>query len=181
MTTTPARRSKKGLRGKPGPKTKISRDELFRQYMALRKPGVCAKLEIKLLANIKKRLPELVELFKDVEDHWKMEDGVYRYYHMSFKARGRLIPMTQAMRSAFKSLLPGRPLCPLFETIYDEGLNPLPYPNKRSRNTDRDVIEAFFHAWYFLRMLIKYGKSLKSPPDVLPSGWAAVLELYQMR
>jgi len=179
--TTLARRPKKGSRGKPEPINEASDMEQLRQYMALRKPGVCSKLEMRLLGNIKKRLPELVNLFNDAEGHWKMEDGVYRYYHSSFKVKSRLVPMAQAMREVFKSLLPGRPLCPLFETIYDEGTKPLSYPSKWSRNTDRDVIEAFFHAWYFLQMIIKYGKELKSPPNVLPSGWAAVLELYQIR
>jgi hypothetical protein len=40
------------------------------------------------------------------------------------------------------------------------------------------MIEAFFHALYFLEMMVKYGRILASPPRVLPSGWAAVLTLY---
>jgi hypothetical protein len=30
-------------------------------------------------------------------------------------------------------------------------------------------------------MTLKYGRSLESPPRVLPSGWAAVLTLYGLR
>ena len=45
----------------------------------------------------------------------------------------------------------------------------------------RPILEAFFHARYFLEMVCKYGRKLKAPPQVLPSGWAAVLYLYQLR
>jgi hypothetical protein len=43
------------------------------------------------------------------------------------------------------------------------------------------IVEAFFHARYFLEMVCKYGEELDSPPQVLPSGWAAVLYLYGLR
>ena len=42
-------------------------------------------------------------------------------------------------------------------------------------------LEAFFHANYFLDMAIKYGEELDEPPSPLPSGWAAVLYLYNIR
>ena len=45
----------------------------------------------------------------------------------------------------------------------------------------RRIAEAFFHAHYFLEMLVKYGNELKFPPNMLPSGWAAVLYLYNLR
>jgi hypothetical protein len=45
----------------------------------------------------------------------------------------------------------------------------------------RPMLEAYFHARYFLEMACKYGKHLKSPPTVLPSGWAALLYLYNIR
>ena len=39
----------------------------------------------KLLQNIKAQLPQLEKLLAETEDHWGMEDGVYRFYHQSFK------------------------------------------------------------------------------------------------
>ena len=45
----------------------------------------------------------------------------------------------------------------------------------------RPMLEAFFHARYFLEMAVKYGKELDSPPQMLPSGWASLLYLYNMR
>jgi hypothetical protein len=38
-----------------------------------------------LLARIKAKLPQLEELLARMEDHWGEEDGVYRFYHQSYK------------------------------------------------------------------------------------------------
>ena len=43
------------------------------------------------------------------------------------------------------------------------------------------MIEAFFHARFFLEMAVKYGKELEFPPQMLPSGWAAFLYLFNLR
>jgi hypothetical protein len=32
-----------------------------------------------------------------------------------------------------------------------------------------------------LEMAVKYGKELERPPNFLPSGWAALLYLYDLR
>ncbi len=53
--------------------------------------------------------------------------------------------------------------------------------NQRWVEATRPIVEAFFHAGYFLEMVCKYGKELEEPPDLLPSGWAAVLYLYGLR
>ena len=45
----------------------------------------------------------------------------------------------------------------------------------------RPIVEAFFHARYFLEMACRYGKELEHPPTLVPSGWAAVLYLYGLR
>ena len=50
----------------------------------------------------------------------------------------------------------------------------------RSMST-RVFLEAFFHARFFLEMAVKYGKELPASPTLLPSGWAALLCLYNIR
>ncbi|MCU1230989.1 MAG: hypothetical protein JWO97_3873 [Acidobacteria bacterium] len=45
----------------------------------------------------------------------------------------------------------------------------------------RPLLEAYFHAHYFLGMAIKYGNELSELPATLPSGWAALLCLYNLR
>jgi hypothetical protein len=45
----------------------------------------------------------------------------------------------------------------------------------------RPILEAFWHTKYFVTMMIKYAKELESAPKMLPSGWAAVLYLFELR
>jgi len=45
----------------------------------------------------------------------------------------------------------------------------------------RAIVEACFHAHYFLKMVCHYAKELDGPPNALPSGWAAVLCLFDLR
>jgi hypothetical protein len=140
-------------------------------------------LETQLLQNARLRLPELKQLLAEAEDHWKMEDGVYRFYHQSFKVYGCLQGMTAHIHNTLQSLLPGRPLHPWFLRIVGEGTGKvfdLSHNRDWLRHT-RPIIEAFFHAWYFLRMVCQYADKFDAPPQMLPSGWAAVLALYNLR
>lgn len=57
--------------------------------------------------------------------------------------------------------------------------------NMRARRSDlvrhtRPILEAFFHARFFLEMAVRYA-DLPGPPTSLPSGWAALLYLYELR
>jgi hypothetical protein len=53
--------------------------------------------------------------------------------------------------------------------------------NRRWLEATRPIVEAFFHARYFLDMACKYGELLDAPPNLLPSGWASLLYLYDLR
>ena len=41
----------------------------------------------------------------------------------------------------------------------------------------RPVLEAFWHSKYFLEQMIRSAEELEAAPQILPSGWAAVLYL----
>ena len=56
-----------------------------------------------------------------------------------------------------------------------------PGHNRRWLEVTRPILEAFFHARYFLEMAVRYGRELEHPPSMLPSGWAALLYLYDLR
>ena len=136
----------------------------------------------KLLANIKQHLPELEKLLAEADDHWGMEDCVYRFYHQSFKVYC-LQNFTTAICTALASLLPDRPLNAWFSQIVAEGTGKtfdMSHNEDWLRHT-RPIVEAFFHAHYFLQMACKYGRELNEPPSALPSGWAAVLYLFDLR
>lgn len=48
-------------------------------------------------------------------------------------------------------------------------------------NETRPILEAFFHAKTSLSLAVRYATSLDHPPRILPSGWAAVLFLEDIR
>lgn len=53
--------------------------------------------------------------------------------------------------------------------------------NENWLEATRPILEAFFHARYFLEMAVNYGRILEHPRRVMPSGWAALLYLYNLR
>jgi len=133
----------------------------------------------KLLQSIKDNLPALEQLRKATDD-W--EDVVYRFYHQSFKVHGAQ-SYTQAIVAKLQELAPHLPLNPWFMQIVRQGTGRefAPSDNDQWTTVTRPMLEAFFHARYFLEMACEYGKGLESPPDVMPSGWAGVLYLYDLR
>jgi len=48
-----------------------------------------------------------------------------------------------------------------------------------SRRQTRTIARRFER--HFLELAVRYGRRLDAPPRVLPSGWAAILELYGLR
>jgi hypothetical protein len=136
----------------------------------------------KLLQSIKSHLPELENLLAQVEEHWAMEDLVYRFYHGSFKVYGAQ-GLTEEICKAMQALLPDRSLNAWFREIVAQGTGKK-FEEESNDNwfpQTRAILEALFHAHYFLKMACKYGRELDTPPQPMPSGWAAVLYLYNLR
>lgn len=136
-----------------------------------------------LLSNIKATLPDLKRLLKEAGSHWGYEDGIYRFYHQSWKVYG-LQETTLGIVAKLKALSPlAVPLNSWFLQVVDEGTERefKASDNRQWLPATRPILEAFFHARFFLEMAVKYGKELKTPPACLPSGWAAVLYLYNLR
>ncbi|MBF0227908.1 MAG: hypothetical protein HQK76_20885 [Desulfobacterales bacterium] len=139
--------------------------------------------EVKLLfSNIKNKLPELAQLLAECCDHWEYEDLVYRFYHQSFKVYG-LQQRTKQIVDNLQSLLPNCELNEWFVLIVNEGTGKefKKEDNRQWLKVTRPILEGFFHAKYFLEMAVKYGNELEYPPRMLPSGWASLLYLYNLR
>jgi hypothetical protein len=138
--------------------------------------------DARLLAAIKTSLPDLEALRDQVNDHWGYEDGVYRFYHQSFKVYA-LQALTLRIVALLRGLTPERALNPWFEEIVAQGTGKTFQLEHNTRWTaeTRPIVEALFHAKFFIDMVCKYGRELEDAPQVLPSGWAAVLYLYGMR
>jgi len=135
-----------------------------------------------LLANMKAALPKLEALLEECSSHWGYEDPVYRFYHQSFKVH-RLQGTTERIVAELKALAPDHPLNEWFTQIVSEGTGKKfePEHNRRWLEVTRPMLEAFFHARFFLEMAVRYGKQLEHPPLSLPSGWATLLYLYGLR
>ncbi len=136
-----------------------------------------------LLKNIKEKLKELEKLLNDINSHWKYEDSVYRFYHRSFKVFN-VQNITTEVVSFLKELTPpSGSINSYFEQIFKEGTGKIFDPSQKKNwiLTTRPIIEAFFHAKYFLEMAFKYGSELDQAPISLPSGWAALLHFYNIR
>lgn len=140
------------------------------------------QLTCQLLAALKVRYGEFEELLARFSDHWTFEDRIYRFYHHSFKVF-HLQDYTLEIVDALRSLLPGRDLNSDFLIILEEGTGKTftLEDNGRWLEVARPIVEAFFHARYFLEMAVRYGRELNDPPHVLPSGWAGFLYLFNLR
>jgi len=176
----------------------------FSEFKSFGDDDQCSK-ELKLIAGVKERLPELTALLAEMNRDY--EDGIYRFYHGSFKVE-ILQYQTERAVEIVLALAPNPALDSRFVEIMFAGTGKEFLGENREVEPDapRHVVEAFFHARYFVEMLCKYGehvaeleeslrrlvqiiarRKLEKPPyklfegDPLPSGWAAVLELFHLR
>ncbi len=136
----------------------------------------------RFFSNLKSALPELEALLEECNSHWGYEDPIYRFYHQSFKV---YLLQESTLRSVEKlrALFPDRELNEWFAQIVAEetGKTFAMEDNENWLGVTRPILEAFFHARYFLEMAVKYGRELECPPRTMPSGWAALLYLYNLR
>ncbi len=138
--------------------------------------------EVDLLRALQANIQGLETLLKKATSHWTYEDGIYRFYHQSFKVYG-LQEITGEIVSALQALAPECELNPWFAEIISEGTGRKfeRDHNQRWLGETRPILEGFLHAKFFLEMACKYGRELDEPPKLLPSGWAAFLYLYNLR
>jgi hypothetical protein len=135
-----------------------------------------------LLDAIQTALPQLENLLTPFQALY--EDGIYRFYHHSFKVY-HLQELTSRAVEVFKDIskVTDSKLCEWFEQIVAAGTGRVWESDHNQdwiRHT-RPIVEAFLHTKYFLEMMTKYGRSIDTPPNILPTGWAAILELYGQR
>jgi len=53
--------------------------------------------------------------------------------------------------------------------------------NQKWLEETRPILESFWHSKYFLEQMLVSADELDAAPEMLPSGWAAVLYLYDLR
>ncbi len=142
--------------------------------------------ENRLLINIKKNMPSLEKILEEANSVWNYEDLMYRFYHCSFKVY-RIQDLTKELVKQLEKISPQdneKIKNEMFLEIISKGAGNISWErehNKEWGKTCRPFLEAFFHSRYFLEMVVKYGKRYETIPEVIDSGWAALLELYGIR
>ena len=138
---------------------------------------------MKIDNGLRAQLRDLESLLERVNAHWTYEDGIYRLYHQSFKVYTTLQPAIREIVAALQRVWPDRELNPWFLEIVEAGTAEQfePEHNRDWLVHTRPIVEAFFHARFMLEMAVKYGRELDEPPQPMPSGWAALLYLFQAR
>ena len=138
--------------------------------------------EAELLRNMAVTKPALEELLRRNSGEWGYEDPVYRFYHQSWKVFD-LQAQTQEIVAQLQALLPERPLNKWFMQIVQEGTGKTfaPEHNQNWLPVTRPIVEAYFHARYFLEMVVLFAGTTDVPSGFLRSGYAALLYLYNLR
>lgn len=144
-------------------------------------PDEHARLEKRLLARIQEHRSRLEQMAASMNSHWGCEDLFYRYYHGSFKVYRAQDATLQAV-ALLRQILPERELNPFFEDIIREGTGKefLMEHNREWPRHTRPMLEAFTHARFMIEMAARYA-NLPELPQPMPSGWAALLYLYDLR
>lgn len=135
-----------------------------------------------LLDILKRELPQLEDLLARMRG-WYV-DRMYRFYYQSFKVYDMQEFTTEAVElfRSFGSEV-NQPLNKWFEAIVAEGTGKtFEFEHNREwlRHT-RPIVEAYWHAMYFVEMMVLCARTIDRAESVLPSEWAAVLMLYGMR
>ena len=146
-------------------------------------PAIDARPEATaLFENLKAAKKKLNSLLMKCSGEWTYFDPVYRYYHQSFKVFG-LQGATLELVASLQALAPDRKLNARFMKIVIEGTGKtfeLEH-NQRWDEVARPILEAFFHARFFLECAVRSARTLRAPPQLLPSDWAAFLYLFDLR
>lgn len=171
--------------GDAGPVDWITQEELengpFGEYNKALFDSLTINSDEELLCNIVSNIKYLKCLLEDVNSHWVYEDCIYRYYHQSFKVYS-IQHSTRKITHELKRI-GWRPLNKQFINLIENGTG-IKFDLSHNADWDKHTLpqlQAFFHAKYMLEMIVKYGEQLAEAPKLLPSGWATILYLYDMR
>jgi hypothetical protein len=139
-----------------------------------------------LLDAIRKHIPELEQWLEEQNGSETYEDGVYRFYHMSFKVYNLQADTLKAVE-VFRTISQrvNKPLTKWFEEIIAQGTGK-EFEMDHNRNWSfhtRPIVEAYMHTKYFVEMMVNAAHKMSSSPEsiVISSGWAAILTLYELR
>ncbi len=136
----------------------------------------------RLLENIKNNRAKIRSTL-----NWFYEeeaDLVYRFYHQSFKVF-IMNSLIEKADNLFKELAPTEAkLNAWYRLITKTSLSrefDASETNEKWIGETTPLLLAFWNAKYFLEQMLVAADELDEAPQILPSGWAAVLYLYDLR
>ena len=139
------------------------------------------ELEASLVRALQESKDKLLAALDRLLEDWTYSDYIYRYYHHSFKVF-RIQECTEEIVALLQSLLPERSLNAGFTSVVAAGTG-----KEFTRGTNAiwdsetlPLLQAFFHAKFFLEMACRYAVT-PHEGNMLESGWAAFLYLYDLR
>lgn len=137
-----------------------------------------------LISNIRSRHDELSSLLENVSDKWGYDDSIYRFYSQSFKVY-KVQAMTQQIVEMLRSLAPeGTTFNSFFVEIIQTGASGKKFDstqNEQWTQHTRPIVEAFFHARYFLEAAVKNVKYMDATSMTQPPGrMAALFALFNL-
>lgn len=138
-------------------------------------------LACRLLESIKSHQIKIESLLNDFRK--EEPDLVYRFYHQSYKVfiMNRL---TERANDLFEDIgSKSFPLNAWYLEITNSALEREfgDETNSKWLEETMPVVQAFWHAKYFLEQMMQAANELEGAPQILPSGWAAILCLYNLR
>ena len=157
-------------------------DRCLKKMAGIIKTGTCRERMDALLLRIKARLPELEELARTLRE--AEEDGVYRFYHGSYKVFDLQDPVKEAFALIKEIGVEADPPHFDYARIVEAGTAHDFQGERTNANwvvETKPILEAFWHTKYFINMMVKYAKELETVEMPLDYGMAAVLYVFELR
>ena len=134
-----------------------------------------------LLEQLRTHLDELTRSQQQAHSP-EVTDRIYRFWHQSCKVF-RLQAHTSQIAGVLRAAGGNRPLNPWFEQLVADGTGHVFHPEDNGRwyETASPVVHSFLHVRHLLDVTVEAATTLEAPTPMLPSGWATVLCLYQLR
>ncbi len=139
------------------------------------------EFEEKLIISIKENIVDIKKLYNNFCE--AEVDGIYRFYHQSFKVYNLQNHINEA-NNLFKKLEPGSGVNLWFYQIILDGTQK-GFEMSDNQNwliVIRPILEAFFHCKYFLEQLIFVESNYDKPQEgFISSEYASFLCLFNLR
>lgn len=150
---------------------------------ALAQPGQRRRLIPSFLHRLRAHRAALLHLHRWGAGGLGVSEGVYRFYHQSFKVFSQQDWIAECVRE-FAGIYPRRLLNRTYCLIAERGLvcECVPRINKDWLRCTGPVVESSFHTWVFLDALVRVMKSpAKAVPQTLTAEWGIALYLWDLR